>query len=58
MKKIELLRKLRFDMELAYERLGAARRDHTLTEYIRGEKVDMIKKEIEIIREQIKKLGL
>ena len=57
MKKTDRLRKLQTDYRNAFERLGAAMRDHHLTEYLRGTKVDMIRKEMEIIRAEIKKLN-
>ena len=57
MKKTDRLRKLQTDYKNAFERLGAARRDRSLTEYLRGTKVDMIRKEMEIIRAEIKKLN-
>ena len=58
MKKTDELRKLRAKLVHALERLANARSDHSLADYIRGTKVDMIKKEIEIIKAEIKKLGV
>lgn len=58
MKKSDELRKLRAKLVHTLERLSDARRDHSLTEYLRGVKVDMIKKEIEILKAEIKKLGV
>jgi hypothetical protein len=58
MKKTDELRKLRAMLVHALERLANARIDHSLTDDIRGTKVDMIKKEIEIIKADIKKLGV